>query len=542
MARTQAGKKTTMRANGTPPIDDFVSKKAAANAPDLKAMENWLWEAACSIRGAMDAPKFKDYILPLVFLKRLSDVFDDEVSALSDQFGDAETAMKFVDKDHSLVRFFVPAEARWSSIRKLSSKIGEKLTDAIRAITKANPSLQGVIDIVDYNQTTSGQRIIDDNQLSSLIERLSDPRFRLGLRDVEPDFLGRAYEYLLRKFAEGQGQSAGEFFTPKEVGWLIAYLVNAKQGESVYDPACGSGGLLIKCQLALKEKGEKITKPLQLFGQERNHVTYAIAKMNMIIHDMEGQIAIGDSLRNPKFSDNSSLKKFDIVVANPMWNQKGYGDIYDNDAYGRFDLAGPAPANNADWGWIQHMATALDNSGRAAIVIDSGAVARGSGEKDKDREREIRKKFVENDWIEGVILLPDNLFYNTPSPGIILLLNKNKKPERRNKILLINASNTYEKGRPKNFIPMDKGLMLSEIFHSFTEVKNLSTVITIDDAIKKDYNLSPSLFVGPDGDHEYHDIIALVNQIKEIQLKNELLDQKLEEIVSKLGYKTETST
>jgi len=210
---------------------------------DTRSMEGMLWRAACSIRGEKDAPKFKDYILPLIFIKRLSDVFDDEVARLTETYGDEETARTVIEADHSLVRFYIPPETAWAVVSRRRAfewpedrrpkTLGEQLTAAVRAIARANPSLQGVIDTVDYNETRNGEREISDEALAGLIETLSDPRYRLGLKDVEPDFLGRAYEYLLRKFAEGQGQSAGEFFTPKEVGWLIARLIAPRPGEAV---------------------------------------------------------------------------------------------------------------------------------------------------------------------------------------------------------------------------------------------------------------------------------------------------------------------
>ena len=326
---------------------------------DIKTLETWLWDGACSIRGAVDAPKFKDYILPLIFIKRISDVFEDELKRLSDEFGDEKVAYDLARKDHKLVRFFIPRSSTWPEIRKKTKNIGEELTGAIRAIAKENPKLQGVIDIADFNAKVSGQRIVDDGKLSQLIEVIS--RHRVGLKDAEPDILGRAYEYLLRKFAEGQGQSAGEFYTPKEVGWVMAYCLDPKQGQEVYDPACGSGGLLVKCQLALKDKEKKISKPLHLYGQEQNHVTYAMAKMNMFIHDMEGDVAIGDTLVSPKFLDGSALKKFDLVVANPMWNQDGYDtQFYEGDTFNRFDCGYP-PASSADWGWVPLMFTSLNN-------------------------------------------------------------------------------------------------------------------------------------------------------------------------------------
>jgi type I restriction enzyme M protein len=201
--------------------------------------EQWLWDAACQIPGPLDAPKFKDYILPLVFLKRLSDVFDDEVGHLAEEFGDRQTTEKLVERDHKLVRFYVPPVARWESISRKTTGVGQELTDAVRVLTRENPRLQGVIDVVDFNATTAGQRLVDDQRLAALIQTLS--RHRLGIEDVEPDILGRAYEYLLRKFAEGQGQSAGEFYTPREVAILIARLIDPQPGATAYDPCCGSG-------------------------------------------------------------------------------------------------------------------------------------------------------------------------------------------------------------------------------------------------------------------------------------------------------------
>ena len=502
---------------------------------DIKTLEMWLWDAACSIRGAVDAPKFKDYILPLVFVKRLSDVFEDEIKRLSEEFGDEKTALEIVSKDHSLVRFFIPKQAIWSEIRKQTTKIGEKLTDAIRAIAKENPKLQGVVDIVDFNATVSGQRIIDDGKLNNLIEIIS--RYRLGLKDAEPDILGRAYEYLLRKFAEGQGQSAGEFYTPKEVGWIMAYILDPEQGQEVYDPACGSGGLLVKSQLALKEKEKRISKPLRLYGQEQNHITYAMAKMNMIIHDMEGDIAIGDTLRNPKFLNGSALKTFDLVVANPMWNQDGYDtEFYEADTFNRFECGYP-PASSADWGWLQLMFASLNKNGKAAIVLDTASVSRGSGNKGSNREKEIRKAFVDSDWIEAVLLLPENLFYNTTAPGIILILNKNKLKERRNRIMLINASLEFEKGRPKNFIPDDKIKKIAKVFHDWKNIDKFTKIIAGEEAEKNDYNLSPSRYVGNGKEEEYRDVDEILVELAELEEEREKTDKELNKIMKKITQK-----
>lgn len=500
---------------------------------NINGLEGWLWDAACSIRGAVDAPKFKDYILPLIFIKRLSDVFGDEVERLSEKFGDRDAALELIEGDHSLVRFYLPADCSWSEIRKLTTGIGQSLTEVIRKIAKANPSLQGVIDIVDFNATVSGQRIIEDSRLAPLIEVLS--KHRLGLKDVEPDILGRAYEYLLRKFAEGQGQSAGEFFTPKEVGWLIARLLRPEEGLSIYDPACGSAGLLVKAQLTVKQSKPTVKRPLQLFGQELNHVTYAIAKMNMIIHDMEGEIAIGDTLRNPKFLERSKLETFDLVAANPMWNQDRYDDkFYDSDAYGRFSF-GYAPGSSADWGWVQHMLASLSEKGRAVVVLDSGAVSRGSGGQGSNRERDIRKQFVDADLVEGVILLPENLFYNTSSPGILLCLNKTKPAGRAGRIILINASREFEKGRPKNFIPDENIARIVDAFVAGEDVAAFAKVITNEEAFKYDYNLAPSRYVAIAGGAEVLAVEDALVLVREAEAERKLADQDFDETMKRLG-------
>lgn len=269
-----------------------------------KSLESWIWNAACSIRGAKDAPKYKDYILPLIFAKRLCDVFDDELNRIAKEVGSRAKAFKLVKHDKRLVRFNLPLqpanpdEPVWSVIRKLADKIGERLTMSLRAIADENPLLKGIIDRVDFNATTHGVRDLADDRLSNLIERISEKR--LGLADVEPDIIGRSYEYLIRKFAEGSVSSGGgEFYTPAEVGMVMARIMDPEPGMEIYDPCCGSAGLLIKCELALDEKmslrSKKNFAPLKLYGQEYVAETWAMANMNMIIHDMEGKIGIGDT-------------------------------------------------------------------------------------------------------------------------------------------------------------------------------------------------------------------------------------------------------
>ena len=500
-------------------------------ALDIKTLENWLWEAACKIRGEIDAPKFKDFILPIIFLKRLSDVFDDEINKLVESYGNKELALKLIEEDHGLVRFYLPKEARWEHISKLTTDVGENLTTAVKAIARENPKLQGVIDSKDFNETAAGQRVISEDKLKSLIDILG--RHRLGLKDVEPDILGRAYEYLLRKFAEGSGQSAGEFYTPREVGILMANILDPEPDVRVYDPCCGSGGLLIKCYLKFKAKNDE-TKTLKFYGQEILPSTFAMAKMNVFIHDMEADISLGDTMHNPAFTtSDGSLDTFDIVTANPMWNQKFDQPTYENDPFERFSLGFP-PTSSADWGWIQHMYSSLNEKGKMAVVLDTGAVSRGSGNQGRNRERDIRKEFIDRDLVESVILLPDNLFYNTSAPGIILVVNRNKK--RPNEILLVNASDKFSKGRPKNYIDETTHVpFLSNIYHNWVEEDGVSKIITKEEAIKNDYNLSPSRYVSKSNGNDVLSVEDAYVLVSEAEEERQETDKKLRGVLDKLG-------
>ena len=488
------------------------SRRKQAVAPSTKSMEQMLWDAACSIRGEKDAAKFKDYLLPLLFLKRLSDVFDDEIDRLTEEIGDRGIAQEIVENDHGLLRFYLPSEARWGIISGRDtyewpldaqgrstqpSDIGERLTRAVRAVVRWNPSLSGVIDLVDFAAEINGERDINPARLLSVVETFSDPRYRLGLADVQPDFLGRAYEFLLRKFAEGSGQSAGEFFTPTEVGFLMAHLMRPRPGEDCHDYACGSAGLLIKLQLVARETDPTSRVPLKLYGQELQADSYAVAHMNGVIHDMDVQIERGDTMINPRFKNAAGrIATHDIVVANPMWNQDFDASIFENDPFDRFRSTGGVTTGRGDWAWLQHTLACLNERGRAAVVLDTGAVTRGSGSQNEDRERNIRKWFVDRDLIDGVILLPDNLFYNTGAAGIVVVLTKWKPASRKDKIVLLNASRRVRKGRPKNFIPEDDIRPLTEMFLKGEPVESELAVITRGQAAEADYNLSPSRWVG----------------------------------------------
>jgi type I restriction enzyme M protein len=295
--------------------------------------------------------------------------------------------------------------------------------------------------------------------------------------------------------------------------------------------------LLIKISTKFREKygDDSKVKPLQFFGQEILHGTYAMAKMNVFINKMEASIALGDTMNKPAFmTTEGGLMPFDVVVANPMWNQDTFKQsTYENDAYNRFEYGYP-PNSSADWGWIQHMFKSLNEKGRMAVVLDTGAISRGSGNEGSNRERDIRKAFVENDYVEAVILMPENLFYNTPSAGIILVLNKDKK--HKDEILLINGSKLFEKGRPKNFLPSDSIQKISKLYIEWKNEDGTSSIIFKQEIIKRDFNLSPSRYVSTNGEDtplSLDEAVVLLKEAKEDQVR---ANRDLESVLMKLGF------
>ncbi len=441
--------------------------------------------------------------------------------------------------------------------------LGQYLTDQVRAVARLNPDLQGVIDAVDFNATAAGQRMVDDGRLAQLVQLLGG--HRLGLEDVEPDILGRAYEYLLRKFAEGQGQSAGEFYTPREVAVLMARIIAPEPGMELYDPCCGSAGLLIKAHLRLlethgvaKNGGRALpaeVAPLRVFGQEINAATFAIARMNAVIHQMDAGIAIGDTMARPAFQDDGRLRRFDAVVANPMWNQKFAESQYSYDPYDRFRFGTP-PSSSADWGWIQHMFASLRDGGRMAVVLDTGAVSRGSGNAGANRERDIRRAFVAGDTatkhalspaeghalsraeggdlVEAVVQLPENLFYNTSAPGIILVINRAKR--HPGEILLVNGSQLFAKGRPKNYLTDEAVDRIAALYHEWRAEPAVSAVITTEECARNDYNLSPSRYVATNGTDDVLPLEDAVVLLAEAEEERAAADRELDRVLASLGF------
>lgn len=542
----------------------LAKKPKAAKKEAEKTLEAWLWDAACAIRGAQEAPKFKDYILPLVFVKRLCDVFDDEVNRLAVEFGSRKMVLKLLEKDRKLVRFYLPfkpadveTQPTWDVIKLMNAtaakSLGQQLSDLMHAIAKENPRLNKIVNRIDFNNTTHGVREIDDSRIQILITRLSTKR--LGLTDVEPDIIGRSYEYLIRKFAEGAGQSAGEFYSPTEVGLVMARILDPEPGMTCYDPTIGSAGLVIKLQMALQEKAKlnNLTgyEPLRMYGQEYLPMTWAMANMNMVIHEMEGQIEIGDTMKSPKLlkEDKKGLMQFDRITANPMWNQNVFTtDDYEKDEYNRFGNRVP-PAGTADWGWMQHILASLKDTGRAAVILDTGAASRGSGSDGKSAERDIRKWFVDEDYIEGVLYLPENLFYNTTAPGIVIIINKNKPAHLKDKLILLNASRCFKKGSPKNYIDeTSQGLITDAYKHFYNTIKPAELTMEIDggkgglaivskeEIIKNDYNISPTKYINTGIQEVLLPVPDLVAQLRALDQEAAEVDEELNNVLIKLSY------
>jgi len=324
----------------------------------------------------------------------------------------------------------------------------------------------------------------------------------------------------------------------------MARMLDPQPGQTVYDPCCGSGGLLIKCHLRLLEtKGKREngrlklpTKvaPLRLHGQEINGSTFAMARMNAFIHDMEAEIALGDTMHRPAFTEgDGGLRRFDLVTANPMWNQKFDARTYENDSYERFKRGTP-PTSSADWGWVQHMYASLKDRGRMALVLDTGAVSRGSGNQGSNKERDIRKQFVEYDCVEAVLLLPENLFYNTTAPGIVMVLNRKKRTP--GEILLINAPKLFSKGRPKNYLEEEHIERIADVYHQWKAEEGLSAVITKDEAVKNDYSLSPSRYVSTGAEAEVLPLDEAVVLLAEAEEERAEADRELDKVLAKLGF------
>ena len=496
-----------------------------ANSNNGKSLESWIWDAACSIRGAKDAPKYKEFILPLIFAKRLCDVFDDEVNRIAKEVGSRAKAFKLVKHDKKLVRFFLPLEPKnpdepvWSVIRTLADKIGEQLTTHLRAIADANPLLKGIIDRVDFNATTHGERDIDDDRLSNLIERSARSgsasatwsRTSSGAATSissasSPRAAVRARASSTRRRRWASSWRASWIPSP---AWILRPLLRLRRTAHQVRAGAWTGKMNLRSRKTYAPLSSTARNPPHHLGDgqhEHDHPRHG------------GRDRDRRHLPKPKFRKGNRLQTFDRVVANPMWNQTEFTEKdYDADELGRFPKGAGFPGNKADWGWVQHILASLNDNGRAAVVLDTGAASRGSGNANTNKEKDVRKWFVEQDLIEGVIYLPENLFYNTTAPGIILFLNKSKPKERQGKLFLLNASREFAKGDPKNYIPDEAILRIAETFKSWREEEKFSRIVTRAEIAKNDFNISPSRYIHTGETDEYRPISEIVEELEALE-------------------------
>jgi type I restriction enzyme M protein len=443
-------------------------------------LEQYLSKAAWILKGPVDASDFKSYIFPLLFFKRISDVYDEEYEIALKESGN--------DKDYASLkefhRFIIPKDCHWKDVRETSVNVGVKIQSAIREIESANQEyLSGIFGDVQW----SNKEKLSDELLNNLIDHFS--QYNLSNSSISVDILGDAYEYLIKHFADLTNKKAGEFYTPRSVVNLMVKILDPKEHESIYDPACGTGGMLIECLDYLK-KNNLNSKTLKIYGQESNLTTSSIARINLFLHNAEDfDIYKGDTLRNPGFFEKDNLKKFDCVLANPPFSLKNWGrETWSNDPFGR-NITGVPPEKNGDMAWIQHMIKSMNNHGRMAVVLPSGVLFR------KGVERQIRKSLIDQDLLETVINLGPNIFYGTPLAPSILIFRRKKTKEKKHKVFLIDATDQIKQDRAKNYLEKIHVKTIFERYTSYKQIKNISKIISTKELKENNFSFDITLYL-----------------------------------------------
>ena len=483
---------------------------------NISQLEQYLSKAAWILKGPVDASDFKVYIFPLLFFKRISDVYDEEYSqALKDSEGDEEYAL--LPEFH---RFEIPEGCHWNDVREQTTNVGLAIEKALRGIEQANQNhLYGIFGDAQW----SNKNKLSDRLMVDLIEHFS--QYDLGNQNVEVDLLGQAYEYLIKHFADLTNKKAGEFYTPRSVVHLLGLILDPHSGETIYDPACGTGGMLLECVNHLREQGEDY-RTLKLFGQEKNLTSSSIARMNMFLHGIEDfQIYGGDTLRKPAFFEADGLKTFDCVIANPPFSLKDWGaDAWANDPFGR-NIAGVPPKGNGDMAWVQHMISSMNAKGRMAVVLPHGALFR------KGAEGRIRQALLEQDLLEAVIGLGQNIFYGTQLAACVLVFKKAKDEARKNKVLFIDGSDQIRVGRAQNYLEPEHVQQLFTWFQDGVDVENYVHSADMAEILENDFNLNIPLYVEKIIEDNLPSVEEALADLKEAWSESQTAEEKFKQIL-----------
>lgn len=462
--------------------DDLNMSYAKHDKTTSQALFSHLYECCNILRGPINQDEYKSYVTPILFFKRLSDVYDEEtIKALEESGGDEEYAS--FPENHS---FIIPEGCHWKDVREKPENVGKAIVDAMVGIERANPdTLFGVFSSFDDANWTDKNKLSDE-RLKDLIEHMS--KIKVGNENYSSDVMGDSYEYLIKKFADLSKKNAGEFYTPRPVVKLMVKILDPKPGETVYDPACGTGGMLIEAICNMHNDKSTYGK---IYGQEKNLATSAIARMNLFLHGARDfKIVQGDTLRSPIFLYRGELQTFDCVIANPPFSLKKWGaDQFVSDVYGR-NLWGSPTDSSADFAWLQHMVKSMDkNNGRCAVVLPQGVLFHGG------KEGEIRKQLIESDKLECVIALVSGLFYSTGVSACILILNNNKQADHKGKVCLIDASNIYTAQRAQNIMTEGNVEEVFNLYKNYEDVIEKSKIVTIRDIKSRDYTLSVNSYI-----------------------------------------------
>ena len=483
----------------------------------LKELESYLWGAATYLRGFIDAGDYKQYIFPLLFYKRICDVYDEEYEeALKESDGDVEYAS--FDENH---RFKVPAVAHWNKIREITVNVGAAISKALNEIERVNAQqLQGIFGDADW---TNKERLSDE-MLCQLIEHFSSKN--LNIKNVPNDELGNAYEFLIKKFADDSGHTAAEFYTNRTVVRLMSLIADPHEHDSIYDPTCGSGGLLLNCAMMLKEQGKEY-RTLRLYGQEINLITSGIARMNMLLHGFEEfNIVRGNTLSNPVFMEYDELQRFDIVLANPPYSIKSWDQVtFTNDPFGR-NIWGTPPQGFADYAFQQHIMKSLKpDSGRCVVLWPHGILFR-------DAEKEMRRKMIESDCVDCVIGLGANLFYNSPMEACLLICRMQKPKERKGKILFINAVDEVRRDKTISMLEEKHIQKIFTAYKKYEDVEGFARVVGNEDILANNATLNISQYVSKLAIQDNSPKRDLSEMMEDWSISRLTLHQKLEALLN----------